>query len=66
MFCRMKSEDVCPTCKGPRKRYPENKAFPFCSPRCKLAELGNWLDGRYALPGEPVGDEQEDERGKPN
>jgi hypothetical protein len=58
----MKGAKVCPTCKGPRKLYPENQAFPFCSGRCKLAELGNWLDGRYALPGEPVSEEQDDDR----
>jgi endogenous inhibitor of DNA gyrase (YacG/DUF329 family) len=23
--------------------------FPFCSERCRLVDLGNWLDGRYAL-----------------
>jgi endogenous inhibitor of DNA gyrase (YacG/DUF329 family) len=58
----MKAENVCPTCKGPRKPYPENSAFPFCSARCKLAELGNWLDGTYALAGEPVDQEDEGEK----
>lgn len=27
---------------------------PFCSERCKLVDLGRWLDGSYAI-GEPVG-----------
>jgi endogenous inhibitor of DNA gyrase (YacG/DUF329 family) len=62
----MKAKDVCPTCKGPRKPYPENRAFPFCGGRCKLADLGNWLDGRYALPGDPSGGEDEREGDKPN
>ncbi len=31
--------------------YPSR---PFCSKKCKLADLGNWLDGRYRIPGEPV------------
>jgi endogenous inhibitor of DNA gyrase (YacG/DUF329 family) len=60
----MKAKDVCPICKGPRKPYPENQAYPFCSGRCKLAELGHWLDGRYALPDEPVS--QDEESDKPN
>lgn len=24
--------------------------FPFCSQRCRLIDLGAWLDGRYAIP----------------
>ena len=26
-------------------------SFPFCSARCKLIDLGRWLDGAYLLPG---------------
>ena len=37
----------CPICK---KEIPEEtKTFPFCSERCRLIDLGNWLDGRYRL-----------------
>ena len=25
-------------------------SFPFCSERCKLIDLGRWLDGAYLLP----------------
>jgi len=28
-----------------------NKYFPFCSQRCKLIDLGKWLDGKYAIDG---------------
>ena len=24
--------------------------FPFCSPRCKLIDLGRWLGEQYAIP----------------
>ena len=24
---------------------------PFCSDRCKLADLGRWLEGDYRIPG---------------
>ena len=24
--------------------------FPFCSERCKLIDLGRWLDGKYQIP----------------
>jgi endogenous inhibitor of DNA gyrase (YacG/DUF329 family) len=23
--------------------------YPFCSPRCKMVDLGNWLLGKYAI-----------------
>jgi uncharacterized protein len=39
----------CPTCKAKLGTAPDAAAFPFCSTRCKLADLGNWLDGRYAV-----------------
>jgi endogenous inhibitor of DNA gyrase (YacG/DUF329 family) len=56
----MKHVGSCPTCQGPRKSHSENKSYPFCGPRCKLADLGRWLDGEYAIPGEPVLDEEQD------
>jgi endogenous inhibitor of DNA gyrase (YacG/DUF329 family) len=30
------------------------KAFPFCSERCRLIDLGRWADARYAIPGKPA------------
>jgi hypothetical protein len=48
------SDAVCPICKSPCGRHPDNPSSPFCSGRCKLADLGNWLDGRYALPDAPA------------
>jgi uncharacterized protein len=24
--------------------------YPFCSERCKLIDLGRWLDGKYQIP----------------
>lgn len=29
----------------------ENKWFPFCSERCKLVDLGGWLDEDFRIPG---------------
>jgi endogenous inhibitor of DNA gyrase (YacG/DUF329 family) len=28
--------------------------FPFCSDRCKLIDLGRWIDGAYSIPGPPA------------
>ena len=39
----------CPTCK--RETAWEGNAFrPFCSERCKLIDLDNWLSERYRIP----------------
>jgi endogenous inhibitor of DNA gyrase (YacG/DUF329 family) len=26
-------------------------SFPFCSDRCRMVDLGRWIDGAYAIPG---------------
>ncbi|MHC4212249.1 MAG: DNA gyrase inhibitor YacG [Planctomycetota bacterium] len=44
----------CPVCKkvipleNPNN-YRESEYFPFCSRRCKLVDLGSWLDGEYRI-----------------
>lgn len=38
---------ACPICGG-ATRSAEG-AFPFCSGRCKLVDLGRWLGGRYVV-----------------
>ena len=38
----------CPICRRPVEA--DAPARPFCSERCRLLDLGNWLDGRYAVP----------------
>lgn len=32
-------------------------SFPFCSDRCKLVDLGRWLDASYVIPGKPAPDD---------
>ena len=37
----------CPTC-GRKDEVPEDFEWrPFCSRRCKMIDLGNWLDEVY-------------------
>ena len=52
-------DTVCPICKRPVEPPREegegqtaggSSHFPFCSERCKLIDLGRWLDGRYQIP----------------
>lgn len=41
----------CPICKKPiSESGDESKHLPFCSERCKLIDLGRWLDGKYQIP----------------
>jgi endogenous inhibitor of DNA gyrase (YacG/DUF329 family) len=63
-----RTRHVCPICgkeshprharaatEGPDAgAVPDNPSFPFCSPPCKLVDLGSWLDGAYRIPGPPV------------
>ena len=42
----------CPTCQTPVEWSPEARWRPFCSERCRLIDLGAWLTGKHAIPGE--------------
>ncbi len=43
----------CPTCQ--RLLDWEHAPYrPFCSERCRLIDLGAWLSGQRAIPGEPA------------
>jgi hypothetical protein len=50
----------CPGC-GKEIGFENNPFRPFCSERCKLLDLGNWLVGSYGFPVE----EDEDEGNPP-
>jgi len=46
-----KSEPLCAYC----RRHPVQPAWrPFCTERCKLADLGHWLSGEYRVAGDPL------------
>ncbi len=41
----------CPICKRVLADAPDDHGpRPFCSPRCKLIDLGNWLSEAYRIP----------------
>jgi uncharacterized protein len=39
----------CPICRKSAEPRPENSAFPFCSERCRLIDLGRWLGEEYRV-----------------
>ena len=46
---------LCPVCRRKVVLDPAvNSARPFCSARCKLIDFGQWVDGSYAIAGDPV------------
>jgi endogenous inhibitor of DNA gyrase (YacG/DUF329 family) len=49
----------CPTCK---KEFDKDfsTALPFCSDRCRLIDLGRWLDEEQTLPSIPDPDADEE------
>lgn len=55
----------CPECGKPVLQRHENRAYPFCSRRCQLLDLGNWLSGAYRVPGPPaeLPDQPDENRG---
>jgi endogenous inhibitor of DNA gyrase (YacG/DUF329 family) len=55
----------CPTCGRPVVWSADFPERPFCSERCRLIDLGAWLSGDRAIPGEPVEDPSLLEPGRP-
>jgi endogenous inhibitor of DNA gyrase (YacG/DUF329 family) len=59
-----------PRCVHCRVRPAVPRWRPFCSERCKMADLGQWLSGGYRIEGAPAeptlpeidGDEDEPDR----
>ncbi|MDB4982943.1 MAG: yacG [Myxococcales bacterium] len=52
----------CPTCKRSCEGTPtlaEFPTLPFCSARCRAADLGSWLNGTYRI-GSPISEEDLD------
>lgn len=52
-----KFEVKCPTC---TKSFPyyESLFRPFCSEKCRLLDLGQWLSESYAIPAQKLNEEE--------
>ncbi|WP_435100598.1 DNA gyrase inhibitor YacG [Arhodomonas sp. AD133] len=44
----------CPTCERTVEWSERSPHRPFCSERCRLIDLGAWVDGSHRIPGEPA------------
>jgi endogenous inhibitor of DNA gyrase (YacG/DUF329 family) len=52
----------CPTCDMQVDTRAANKFLPFCSERCRLIDLGRWLNEEHTLTCEASDNEQEDDQ----
>lgn len=52
----------CPICRKPVR--PDGPDMPFCSARCRAADLGNWASEKYVI-SSPLPDIDEDEVARP-
>ncbi len=53
----------CPTCAAQVEWSPQSSFRPFCSERCKMADLGAWANEKFRIP-DPGELEDEDAEGK--
>lgn len=50
----------CPTCNKPVQWGPDAHWRPFCSERCKLIDLGEWLGEEKRIAGDPLARSHDD------
>jgi endogenous inhibitor of DNA gyrase (YacG/DUF329 family) len=53
-----REHSICPVCKRRVNVLQEDPStlprfYPFCSERCKLIDLGAWLDAEYRISSKP-------------
>jgi len=50
----MKKQTTCPNCSNTTSLLTDNPWRPFCSERCSLIDLGDWLIGNNRIASEPA------------
>lgn len=50
----------CPRCRRPVE-WEGNDSRPFCSERCRLIDLGAWVEESYRLPGDRIDPESDND-----
>jgi endogenous inhibitor of DNA gyrase (YacG/DUF329 family) len=53
---------TCPRCRQPSS-WEGNAFRPFCSERCRLIDLGAWVDESYRIAGSDHVPDDEEEKG---
>lgn len=52
---------ACPTCGRKLPWSTDNRWRPFCSERCRLIDLGEWLSENNRIPGDDLPPEDDEE-----
>ena len=52
----------CPNCRGSAVYAESNRWRPFCSERCRSADLGAWASERFRVPAETPSGEDDSAR----
>lgn len=52
----------CPHCGKPVPWTEASKWKPFCSDRCRLIDLGDWLSEKNAVPSEDKPDQEQSDK----
>lgn len=55
----------CPQC-GKLTFWEDNRYRPFCSARCRVVDLGAWIDEDYRLPTQETPSHDDPMRGEEN
>ncbi|MGE3609852.1 MAG: DNA gyrase inhibitor YacG [Bacteriovoracaceae bacterium] len=50
-------EVTCPNCKK-KFNYYSSEFRPFCSQKCRLIDLGQWLNESYTVPAQKLTEEE--------
>lgn len=53
----MAPQVACPGCRRPTEYSAANRWRPFCSERCRMADLGAWASERFRVAAEAPDDE---------
>ena len=57
-----KSKEKCPSCKKHVDLEKADKKYlPFCSARCQMMDLGQWLSEKYTIPSDEHIEDNENE-----
>jgi len=55
----MKTKVSCPICNNTAALDSSNLFRPFCSERCRLIDLGKWVDEKYSITDTSASDEKQ-------
>jgi uncharacterized protein len=56
----MKNTYTCPTCNKETILNSNNRFRPFCSERCRLIDLGEWIEVSYKISEPTIIDDNND------